>query len=83
MSDWAGGDFLPFDFKYADFPVKDLTCKNCNSIETPAKQFRLRPNECGQETVCIGWVCQNCESMNLTPDDVSILESETIHTVLS
>ena len=78
MSNWSGEDFLPFDFKYANIPVKDLVCEYCKSKESPAQQFRLHPSECGQKTTCIGWVCSKCEGMNLTADDLSVLDDEIV-----
>ena len=74
MEDFA----LPYESEFAAVPVKDLKCQFCETVSTPEKQFRLRPDECGQKTPTSGWVCPNCEEFNFTPDDDSILDEEIL-----
>jgi RNase P subunit RPR2 len=66
------------NFKNLNSPVEKMHCPECGQTVKPGFQIRLRADECGQKTDIICWSCSNCGRDNYMPDDLSVLDAETI-----
>lgn len=65
-------------FENLETPLSELFCRNCKANIVPAWQIRLTAAECGQAADIIGFHCSACGLDDYTPDDLSVLDAETI-----